>query len=654
MSGNAVRVERVKDRIHLKTEYTADRAMFDRNLRMIKSIPGASWAKTVKAWTFPLNWQTCLDLRAKFGKRLVIGPELTEWARAERSQNEAVKPLLAAVDAELVHLPKRAPMLYAALCNRPYQLPAVKYCATLGAALEGDQPGLGKTLVAMASIIERWESGMHLIFAPKTSVGVVWLPELTRWLRDAEGGAAVFALRGPRPDRTAALAEAMAMADSPDRPAHIFVIANTEMVRTKEFEECLEPGCAEMAVMHNDTHKVMKWYEHEYPELFSFSWHSLVVDESHIALIKTGKESQQRRGMRMISDKPDEDQMRLALTGTPFKGKTRNLWGTLNWLRPKQYSSFWTWAKTYLHVEENGYGHDIGDVRPERKEAFYHSLDAIMIRRTKSELRKINPAWAPPDKMYETVWCEMEPAQRKAYRSMLTDAVAKVDGGRLSANGVLAEMTRLKQFAHADGKLVDSGRLDEDGNPILNFLPKLPSGKLNRILQDLEERGISGNADQKGGELKVVIGSQFTTMLKLYSEELTRLGIDHFLLTGETTEKRRAEYVRRFQELDGPRVFMINTKAGGVSITLDAADELWVLDETWVPDEQEQMEDRVHRTSNVEHQVTIRYFVTLDTIEEGIALVTMGKDETQKEHLDGRRGVEIARRILHENKEKVA
>lgn len=647
-----MRIEKVKDRIHLRTDYTSDRAVFDRNLRQIKAVPGASFAKSFKAWTYPLNWQTCVDLRAKFGKRLVIGPELTEWAHKERAQQEAVKPLLSAsATATLVHLAKRAPTLYAAMLNRPYQLPAVAYCSTLGASLLADQPGLGKTLMAMGTCIEKWERGDHLVFAPKTSVGVVWLPELTRWLADVEGGVAVFAVRGTRSQRTAALAEAMAMANSPDRPAHIFVIANTEMVRVKQFEECEDESCDDIKGYEHQRagHKTITWYEEEYPELFSRSWSSLVVDETHKSLIRTsGGESQTRRGMVRLQ--AEEGQLRLAMTGTPWKGKTKNMWGTLNWLRPKQFGSFWAWANSYLTVEENGYGHDIGEVREERKAAFYAHLDSIMIRRTKSELRKINPAWAPPDKLYETVWCEMTPAQAKAYGSMVADASAKLDGGKLTANGVLAEMTRLKQFAHCSGKMVDNGRLDEDGNPALDFEPKMPSGKFTRIVQDLEERGISGDADHQGGELKVVIGSQFTSMLKMYSEELTKLGIDHFLLTGHTSDKKRAEYVRRFQEVDGPRVFLINTTAGGVSITLDAADELWVLDETWVPDEQEQLEDRVHRTSNVEHQVTIRYFVTLDTIEESIAEATMGKDLTQKQHLDARRGVELAMRVLTKGK----
>lgn len=652
-----VRIEKVGDRIHLKTDYTSDRELFDRNLRKIKAVPGASWAKSHKAWTFPLTFQTCLDLRAKFGKRLVVGNALAEWAREEKARAEAVKPLLSAVDAELQHLPQRAPTLYAAMSNRPYQLPAVKFAAELGTALVADQPGLGKTLVGMAACIERWATGTHLILAPKTSVGVVWEPELKRWLSDVDGGVAVFPLRGTRQQRTAALAEFAALHDSADRPAHIFVIANTEMVRTKEHEDCADENCEGVGSYDHDMgqHKTVKWYEHEYPELFD-DWDSIIVDESHKALIKTaGKESQTRRGMTMLAKlDADGDQLRLPLTGTPFKGKTKNLWGTLNWMRPKQFSSFWTWANSYLTVEDNGYGHDIGDVREDRKEAFYAMLDGVMIRRTKSELRRINPAWAPPDKVYETVWCEMEPKQAKAYKAMLLDAVAAVDGGKVTANGVLAEMTRLKQFAHAYGEMVDTGKLDEDGVPIIRFSPSLPSGKFTRILQDLEERGISGDPDQVGGELKVVIGSQFTAMLKLYSAELTRLGIEHFMLTGETSDRKRVEQQQRFQQPGGPRLFLINTTAGGVSITLDAADELWILDETWVPDEQEQLEDRVHRASNVEHQVTIRYFVTLGTIEEDIAAVTMGKDETQKEHLDGRRGVELAARILHANKEKVA
>jgi SNF2 family DNA or RNA helicase len=82
--------------------------------------------------------------------------------------------------------------------------------------------------------------------------------------------------------------------------------------------------------------------------------------------------------------------------------------------------------------------------------------------------------------------------------------------------------------------------------------------------------------------------------------------------------------------------------AGGVSITLDAADDVVIMDETWIPDEQLQVEDRVHRASNVKHQVHVWYVRAEDTIEEMIAEANFAKAENNFVMLDKRRGLEFA------------
>ena len=95
-------------------------------------------------------------------------------------------------------------------------------------------------------------------------------------------------------------------------------------------------------------------------------------------------------------------------------------------------------------------------------------------------------------------------------------------------------------------------------------------------------------------------------------------------------------------------MFFLNTFAGGVSLTLDAADDMVILDETWVPDDQEQLEDRIHRISRGETRspATYWYVRTRGTIEEHIARTTLGKDTIQKRLMDGRRGVALARQLL--------
>jgi SNF2 family DNA or RNA helicase len=128
---------------------------------------------------------------------------------------------------------------------------------------------------------------------------------------------------------------------------------------------------------------------------------------------------------------------------------------------------------------------------------------------------------------------------------------------------------------------------------------------------------------------------------------LEQLGVKSHLLTGETTPKRRQEMVLEFQSDGGPRVFLLNTKAGGVSLTLDRADDVVILDELDDPDAQEQVEDRAHRVSRM-HQVFIHYVRSKDTIEVDIATVVGEKEHDQKALMDGRRNVDFSK-IVYED-----
>lgn len=331
-----------------------------------------------------------------------------------------------------------------------------------------------------------------------------------------------------------------------------------------------------------------------------------------------------------------------ALSGTPLKGKKWNLFGTLNWLWPKTYTSKWRWIGSYFEVldEQKDIGRRgtiqvktiTGKWKSARdEEAFYRSLNSCMIRRTKDELRAINPAWMPPEKRYHEVWVEMSGSQAAHYRAMEKSQAAVLEGGRLTATGVLAELTRLKQFASSDGVMADG-----------TFKATLPSAKFDWLLQFLEERGIEPDGDLSEDVQKVVVASQFTSLINLWAASLREKGINVVVITGETSDKGRKLAQSAFQEDPTMRVCLINTMAGGVSITLDAADDMVIMDETWVPDDQEQVEDRVHRASNVEHQVDVWYVRTKGTVEEGIASTNADKAESNFRVLDAQRGLKFA------------
>lgn len=599
--------------------------------RLAKRIPGVTpaWDRgagpdgkdVFRGWLYPLDLETCREIRKVFGDQLRIGPRLSAWARRE-ARREADLALLrsgAKAAPSLPGLEKRAPLLAAAL--RPYQRTGAAFAVDGQNVLIADQPGLGKSLETLAALAERGDRAV-LVFCRKTAMTSVWKREPERWLGD---GCQVYVADGDHIDRVAIIQDFRSGATCRPDVMHILV-CNIEMVRARKL--CPD-GLAEARCKKEHQHvKLPVKFSKvaDYPELLTDPYDAVVVDESHRALIGRGTTStaitQARLGMTMLP--VAEHGLRLALSGTPFRGRNLDSWGTLNWLRPDVFTSYWRFAEMYFAVEVNEHGgREVGEVRPEREADFSRMLGAYMLRRTKAEC-------APelPPKQYADIWLEMEPAQAKAYRAIESDGDAQVRGGLLTAVGVLAEMTRLKQLACSAGRMRDG-----------HFEPALPSNKLAWVLDFLEER--------EGNPGKVLIFSQFTQLIEMFSRELR---VQHSgeigMITGKTPQEDRDSQQEVFQDPGSKmRVMLLNTKAGGESITLDQADDVIFLDETWDPSDQEQAEDRAHRVSRV-HPVTVYYLRSLGTIEEIICEATGQRDGAVKKVLDGSRGIEIRRRMI--------
>lgn len=622
-----------------------------------KRIDGARWNKEIKRWTYPLEINTARRLREVFGKDLKLSPEVLAWGN-EAKAHEA--KLLAAHDIDMstaVPLPRverEAPTMYAALQARGYQTLVPHFASLAGNFLNADQPGLGKTIETFASLVELGAEGNILVITPKTSARATWAAEVEKWMDDA-GGVAYVAADGTPAQREAAIEAAI----MDEQAKYKFLIVNPEMVRLKEAHKCKERivnqdgdevPCADKEFCPNPSkHKVVR--EARFPILFDVQWDAIVGDEVHRVLMHANPRARQKSQVGLGFQRLHADR-KIALSGTPMRGKPRLLWPTFHWLRPDLYSGQWRWSKFYFKTEDDAYAHSgekvTDDLRPEREQQFNAELARMMVRRTKHELRQQNSAWAPPDKRYAEVWLPLDPKQAKVYKQMEKSAVAAMEGGSLMANGILAEMTRLRQFANSAGRM-------EGGT----FRPALPSNKIDWLLDDfLADRGIFGRKtpmqrDMESGDGKVVIASQFTQFINLIAACLNERQIDHIVLTGETNKGDHfARAQQMFQRDGGPRVCLLNTMAGGVSITLDRADDMVIMDETFVPDDQEQVEDRVHRTSRTDHQVTIYYVRSEGTIERELAGTNMIKDDRQKRSLDGRRGIEVARNLWNVKEKK--
>lgn len=640
------------------------------------TIPGA-YQTVAGYWTVPLSMESCRLLREHFGRRLHIGKQLNRWAKGVLDAREYMSTLAASEDAELDNLEKAAPALYAAMDKRTYQRVGARFIADNVATLVADDPGLGKTLIAMGGILEAGVPGPYLVVAPKTAADSVWRREILRWLPK---GHRPIILPELRPKREYKLATTR----YGDRT---WLIVHPEITMVDAWWECTErveiemqPYSAHLDLWkecghitretvkqktmldcgHKRTKKTRHVIRESYPKLFEIEWGAIVIDESHESLIRRGSAiTQRRRGMDML--KLRGDGIKIAMSGTPTDSKPHQLWGTLNWLDPKTYSAYGRWAELYW--ARGGYtGFQLGEFRVDREQMLWDSLSTIALRRTKAEVAKDLPpkvyVGSPLDPYDEEspvgVWLPMEPKQAIAYRQMEELSYAELESGRLQAITALAALTRLKQMAtcYGDIETRDCWQVDKETGerwygPKDFYVPRLPSNKFDWVIDSLEEWGYPYDPITK-----VVIVSFYTGIL-----EAVREGIEqHFAkelrgkklctaITGRTKIGDRRAIIDRFNQPGGPRIMLLNVKAGGTAITLDTADRMIFLSETRIPDQQLQAEDRIHRVSNPRHCMYY-YLRSLGTVDVGTALVNQEMIHDNHRLLDGRRGVEYMRHVL--------
>lgn len=589
-------------------------------------------------YRFPLYAEEFVRIYTDLNSRATLkskSAEVGEYIRDMVQQHRTISGLKGAgADADIAPiLSETYPETASAL--RPYQRAGVKFLATLPYTLLADDPGSGKTLQTIAAIISANIQGDILVLSPSIATQVTWPAELKKWAPGDE----VIAAVGTRTQREKALQALQTPAKG-----RRWVLCNIEMAKVKYYKSQYEYQYWQLFFTKDDTRAPAK------------QWATIIVDESHRALItvktRPHQQSQTRCGMGKLKVAPGGK--RIAISGTPFRGKLQNLWGTLNWLDSERYPTYWPWATTWFNTELNtwtGY-QQITTLKPELRQHFYAEMAPFTLRRTKHEIApelppktyvgSLPPGYEPQYQIEEQAlvghWLPMSRKQAKSYMEMKRLAYTRLDEGDLSATGALAELTRLKQFAGAYGA-VKTGADGED-----QFYPTMPSNKFDWLLEFLEDRGIPWSTGNK-----VVVASQFTSIINLFEQELKKKKIPVLKITGEVSAKDRETAQAQFQSEEGPQVMLLNTIAGGVSLTLDRADDLVILDETFTPDDQTQVEDRIHRVSRV-HNVNIHYVRSLGTVEEDIALKTFHKDTLQKDILDGQRGIDIARNLLKDTK----
>lgn len=610
-------------------------------MRILQRIPGNKFKPKEKDphkgeayFYFPSELTLARRLQQALGKRLLLGPVLTAWGWEVTKQEDVLIDLALSESEELERLPKVLTKLYEAIHLGPlgrdmsmperlaalkkppsFQSADVKFLATASNPLNGNHPGLGKTIEHIAGIFEEGrEEGSHLVLAPVSSLETVWLMELETWQSFP-----VLVAQGGRRERDATLDLAVRYHEAGEP---FWLIINWKMA---QLTGVYEMGLADYTGKRK---KILIGTEETFPQLYGIEWMDTNVDEIHKAGFRNNT-SLMAMGINKV-----KAGKRYAMSGTPIGGKPINLWYILHYLNPDDFSNKWRWAEEWLDIETVSYetrqrgpqeSKKIGDISSERELEFYRALTPYMLRRTKEECLP----WLPK-KQYIPKEVRMGPKQQAQYEEFARAAEVRIEEETLSATSILAEYTRLKQFAIS---LNTVEYYEEDGETKFRPIPTQTSCKLDILEELLEERGFF-DGDPKE---QVVIFSQFSRMVDMVVEWLEQKKVPAVKMTGDTNRKgERRKIQDAFQAGEGPKVIVMTTTAGGVSINLDMADAVIFLDETWEPDDQEQAEDRVHRASR-NHQVTVYRIITKDTIEEYIKGMNIGKASVNRKILDLRR-----------------
>jgi superfamily II DNA or RNA helicase len=277
---------------------------------------------------------------------------------------------------------------------------------------------------------------------------------------------------------------------------------------------------------------------------------------------------------------------RFVLTGTPVENSVRDLWSIMNFALPGYLGDRDEFRERYELPISRG-------SQPER-ERLAKRLRPVMLRRLKQEVARDLPA-----KIEQIAFCDLTAEQRELYAKLQRDGRQKVEtlaGEKKSGAARVAMLTVLLRLRQACGDL-----------RLLGQTPENRSGKLDLLMELIEEAMDGGH--------RMLVFSQFVSMLRLIEEELKNEGINYCYLDGET--KDRAGVVDQFQSGSEIPVFLISLKAGGTGLNLSAADTVLHVDPWWNPAVEDQATDRAHRIGQTQ-VVTSYKLITRGTVEEKI------------------------------------
>lgn len=299
--------------------------------------------------------------------------------------------------------------------------------------------------------------------------------------------------------------------------------------------------------------------------------------------------------------------LRLAMTGTPIENRLSELWSIFDYLMPGFLYTYEVFKKEIeTPVIKNG-----DEAAMKRLQRL---VGPFILRRLKGDvLRDL------PDKLEEIRYVKFDETQQRVYDAQvihMQEKIAGQDAEEFSKNKlqILAELMKLRQIC-CDPSLCFENYTGE-------------SAKLEACLE-LVRSAIDGGH-------KLLLFSQFTTMLETIQKRLTGLGIAYYTITGATGKEKRLQLVKGFNRDDTP-VFLISLKAGGVGLNLTGADVVIHYDPWWNLAVQNQATDRAHRIGQT-RKVTVYKLIIKKSIEEKIQKLQESKKDLAEQIVNAQTG----------------
>ncbi|MFT5469402.1 MAG: SNF2 family DNA or RNA helicase [Verrucomicrobiales bacterium] len=326
-------------------------------------------------------------------------------------------------------------------------------------------------------------------------------------------------------------------------------------------------------------------------------WHYVILDEAQ--MIKNPNSRMAQVACEL------EANHRLCLTGTPIENHLGELWSLFHFLAPGFLGDERRFRKLFRNpIEKQG--------NRERQQLLVRRVRPLILRRTREDVLTELPPLTEIQRTipFEKAQSELYELVRVGMNKRIRDQIAEKGLAR-SHITILDALLKLRQICcHPRLLKTDSARkIDQSAK--LDHFRELITGLV-------------------GENRRVLVFSQFTTMLSIIEEELKALSIPFVKLTGKT--RKRDEVIRRFQGGEVP-VFLISLKAGGTGLNLTTADTVIHYDPWWNPAVENQATGRAHRMGQTK-PVFVYRLVTEGTIEERILQLQERKAELARSVLD--------------------